>query len=55
MLARGGTVNTVDERLADVVFLANHPAWTWRDLESTPEDVIDIMRQYERQQARANA
>ena len=53
MFARGGGVNPSDDRLADVLFLANHPQWTWRDLEDTPEDVIVLMRRLGREQARA--
>ena len=41
-----------DDRLADVLWLANHPGWRWRDLEDVPEDVLGIMRQLERMQAR---
>lgn len=46
-------MSVTDDRLADVLFLANHPAWTWRDLEETPEDVIGLMRQLARMTARA--
>jgi hypothetical protein len=42
-----------DDRLADVMFLATHPAWTWHDLEQTPEDVVNLMRQLARSEARA--
>ncbi len=49
--AAGATVTVDDDRLADVLFLANHPAWTWRDLEDTPEDVLASLRILERAQA----
>lgn len=46
-------MSVADDRLADVLFLADHPAWTWRDLEETPEDVLALTRQLGRMTARA--
>jgi len=53
VFARGGSVATEDDRLADVLWLANHPSWTWRDLEDTPEDVLLLLGRLGREQARA--
>ena len=49
--AAGASVTVDDDRLADVLYLANHPQWTWRDLEETPEDVLACLRILERAQA----
>ena len=49
--AAGASVTASDDRLADVLFLANHPAWTWRDLQDTPEDVLAMLGILERAQA----
>ena len=46
-------MSTSDDRLADVLFLAAHPTWTWRDLEDTPEDVVGLVRVLDRMTARA--
>lgn len=27
----------------DAHFLRRHPGWTWRDLQETPADIIDLM------------
>jgi len=35
-----------------VVFLINHPSWTWRDLQETPEDVLALLYAFEFQRAR---
>ena len=53
VFARGGSVKVTDDRLADVLFLADNPAWTWRDLQETPEDVLALLRQLRRAEARA--
>lgn len=34
----------MDDTLADVLFLDAHPAWTWRDLQDAPDDIVAIMR-----------
>jgi hypothetical protein len=39
---------TVDDDLADVMFLDAHPGWTWADLQAAPDDVIAIMRALQR-------
>jgi len=39
---------TADPILEAVVFLADHPAWTWRDLAETPDDVLDALKSYQR-------
>ncbi len=50
LLAAGAPVVERDLRgepwdpFSDVVFLVNHPGWTWRDLQETPDDVIADMR-----------
>ena len=35
---------TVGPDLADAFFLANHPGWSWRDLQEAPDDLIETMR-----------
>jgi hypothetical protein len=40
-----GTSLRVDPDLADAYFLADHPGWTWFDLEEAPEDLVDTMRE----------
>ena len=52
VFARGGSIATEDDRLADVLWLANSPSWTWRDLEETPEDVLVLLRRLSREQSR---
>lgn len=52
VFARGGSVSTEDDRLADVLWLANNPTWTWRDLDETPEDVLALLRRLGREQSR---
>ena len=52
VFALGGSVTTADDRLADVLFLANHPTWRWRDLEETPEDVLALLARLGREVAR---
>ena len=42
-----------DDRLADVLFLADHPTWTYRDLDETPEDALLLLKQLRRAEARA--
>lgn len=39
---------TADPVIHAVVFLADHPTWTWRDLMDTPEEAIDALKSYER-------
>ncbi len=36
------------EPFNEVVFLHNHPGWSWRDLQETPDDVIELMRELDR-------
>lgn len=35
---------SVDQRMADAVFLHTHPGWTYRDLMETPSDIVMLMR-----------
>ena len=42
--AKGATARMSDPDLLDAAFLANHPAWTWADLQATPARVIDALR-----------
>lgn len=38
-----GRVRTDDPDLLDALFLLNHPGWTWRALQETPADIIEII------------
>lgn len=35
---------SVDQLMADAVFLHTHPGWTYRDLMETPSDIVMMMR-----------
>lgn len=35
----------------DVLFLDAHPAWTWRDLMDTPDDVVQLLRRLDAKRA----
>lgn len=35
----------------DAYFLRRHPGWTWRDLQETPADIVDLMLLMDRMEA----
>lgn len=43
-LARGAPVKDPEAVLVDALFLQEHPGWSWRDLQETPYEVIEVMR-----------
>lgn len=38
--------------MSDIVFLANHPGWTWNDLMQTPDRIVAGMRLLDRELAK---
>jgi hypothetical protein len=52
-LAAGVTVR-LDEKLADIYFLDQHPGWSWRDLQDAPDEVIETMQMLANARARAS-
>lgn len=40
-----------DRDLADALWLVAHPGWSWRALQETPADVIELMNAAETMRA----
>jgi hypothetical protein len=38
----------IGAELADALFLADHPGWSWSDLQSAPVDVVADLKAVER-------
>ena len=44
-----------DRDLADAVFLADHPGWSWDDLQRAPADVVSLIREVDAERAATRA
>jgi hypothetical protein len=36
-----------DPLLVDALWLVNHPAWSWTDLQTAPAEIIDLITRVE--------
>ena len=46
----------IGPELADALFLADHPGWSWSDLQTAPADLVNDIRAVDRaRDAAANA
>jgi hypothetical protein len=44
---RGASLTNPDPLLVDALWLVQHPAWSWTDLQATPAEIIDLMTRAE--------
>jgi hypothetical protein len=42
-----------DPLLVDALWLVNHPAWSWSDLQAAPAEIIDLITRAESAIAKA--